>query len=126
MPTNRLRKHARFLAALRKAAPTQRGALLRKSSNGEICSICEISKNITNGAVHISPTRKRQLCKFKKFMRVLNDRKKSIKSKRNALVRMNGSGGKKRGRQRGGIAFLPMLIGGVTSLLGSLLNKGSS
>src|SRR5579859_3309439 len=108
----RIRKNASFLKALsgRGNAAFKR-QILKKASRAEICTICELSKNILKGRVSLTQNQKRKLCRYKRALRRLADRKLSYVKKKRFLL------------QRGGLPILPLILGAVAPLIGKLVSK---
>lgn len=102
----RIRENKVFLLFLIKASPKLRKILLMNASKEEIKSILEIVINTMKKNVSLNGECKTKLCKYKKILRMLSDKKKSFVNKRKILV------------QKGG--FLPMLMSSLIS--GALSN----
>ena len=104
-----LKTHLPLLKYLAHGKPGIVRALIRDGSPELIKVLCECAHNTLKGNVTLTPTQKRKLHKFKKQLRTLADKKKSVKVKKRTL-------------QTGG--FLGTLLGvavpAVASVLGNI------
>jgi len=111
--SSRLKKNYVLLHSLHKAKGNEKNLILKKCNNELIKCFCDICFNICKGNCKLSSVQRKKLVRYKKFVRNLANKKKSLKSKRRQLV------------QEGG--FLSALIGPAitvaASLLGNLLQK---
>ena len=106
----RIRENKVFLLFLIKASPKLRKILLTNASKEEIKSILEIIINTLKQNVPVDGQCKTKLCKYKKILRMLSDKKNSFDNKKKILI------------QKGG--FLPMLMSSlITGALGNIFSK---
>jgi hypothetical protein len=82
-----MRKNINFLAALKRASPEKKRAMIRKSTQPQISTLSEISKNILHSRIPLTPKQKRKLCKYKRLVRRMASRKTKYKNKKKALLR---------------------------------------
>ena len=106
---DRLKRNASALKLLRGAKKPFQKAVLEKSKNHLVKSICDISLNVLKGTAPISKQNKKRLSCHKSSLRKLIDRKLSLKKKRNVI-------------QSGG--FLSTLLAAAIPILGSLFGLG--
>jgi hypothetical protein len=79
-----------------------------------IKTICNVALNALKGDVKLSAAQKQLFKRHRHTIQALSDRSKSLSKKRHLL------------QQKGGAFFIPALIGGVLSLLGSRLFGGAT
>ena len=79
--------------------------LLRQANPGLIRCLCECALNLLKGNIPLTPKQKTFLKRHKTGLRYLTQRNRSLKHKKQRLT------------QRGGGAFLPVLLKVVLSLL---------
>jgi hypothetical protein len=82
---------------------------VKNASSGELCAVCEISKNIVQGNIPVTPCQKRKLGRYKALLRTLSNRRVKLETKRKLL-------------QQGG-AILPLLAPLVIPLITSLFSR---
>lgn len=97
-------KNTALLHALIYAPPRLRKALIHHSDKEFIRCICECALNLLHGNIPLKDCEKSKLCKHKKILRKLADRKQCLSSKKQIIS------------QKGG-AFLPMLLAPLISAL---------
>ena len=104
-------KHKDFLAKLLQLKKDKKklSKFFKNSKPSEISSICELAFNILNGGVRCSKYRKNKLRKHACNLRLLADKKISIKTKKAKLL--SGSGILLS-------SLIPLAIGAVTQLFG--------
>ena len=88
--------------------------LIKKAKNGEIKAIGELSYNILNRGIFCSHYRKRLLKPHTASLRLLGDRKITLKKKKSRIL--NG----------GGIlltALIPLAINAISTLVGTHIKK---
>ena len=108
--SERMRHNSDLLRVLARASKTQRKAILETCHIDLIKCLAEISLNVLEGVVPISPIEKKKLKRYKSLLRSLADKKVSLKKKK---TKLNQSGGN----------LLTLLLPPVLSALGSLLSK---
>ena len=108
--SSRMQRNADFLRVLSKCNNKQRIGILQSSDSDLIKCICEISLNLLRGVIPVSTSHKKKLKRHKNLLKLLIDKKESIKKKRQHLT------------QRGG-GFLSLLIPPALSILGNLISK---
>ncbi|GFT88585.1 uncharacterized protein TNCV_905021 [Trichonephila clavipes] len=92
------------------ASPAQRKAILKRATDDQIKTLCEICDNLLSSNI---PTKKiKKLCSYKRVIRLLANRSVPISRKRKLFTT---------NRQVGG--FLPLIVPGVLSLLGGIAGK---
>ena len=93
---------------------SRRRDLMKFANKEEINSICECIENFLSGNVADSGL-KRKMRKYKSVLRMLRDRKKSIKKKKNSIV------------QHGGFlsALLVPLLSIASGLIGDAIARGN-
>jgi hypothetical protein len=101
----RIRRNAKFLQALARGNSKTRKRLIKKANRSQLCSICEIAKNVGAGKL------KGKLCKFKRLLKTLSNRNISHSQKKKLLT------------QKGGLPILPLILGAVSPLIGKLVSK---
>ena len=105
----KLKTHLPLLKYLAHGKPGIVRALMRDASPELVRILCECAHNTLKGNVTLNPSQKKKLHKFKKQLRTLADKKKSVKVKKRTL-------------QTGG--FLGTLLGvtvpAVASVLGNI------
>ena len=95
----------RVLELLSRLGAKERKVLLKTLSEEQVRSVCECAFNLLRGNVPLRPHHKHRLGKFKEALRRLVKRGESLTNKRRYLV------------QKGGGAFLPLLLSAVLPLL---------
>lgn len=109
---NKLRANHSILLTLQNAKPKLLKAIVKESSPTLIKLLCEFIYNILRGNVQLNAGVQKKLRQYKKELRCMVCRKRSLAAKRHILI------------QRGGGIFLPLVIGSVLSgLTGSLTDK---
>ena len=104
----RLKRQAATLHFLQKAPTSLQKTILNKASPELIPCICECVHNILQGNVQISSQQKRKLNKYKTKLRQLANKKISLKKKKKVI-------------QTGG--FLPLILGALAPILGSVIGE---
>ena len=107
--TKRLKSYSKYLQRLQASPAPQRLRLLKEKckEDGFVRCLCDCAKNILKGNVPLTAKEKQKLAKHKRVLRLLVDKRASLKRKKDAVV------------QKGG--FIGALLGPVVSVLGSLL-----
>lgn len=109
---NRIQENQSILYLLQTADPKLFKAIIKNSNPELIKVICEIIFNILRGNVQLNANIVEKLRNYKKSLRCIACRKHSLSTKRRILI------------QKGGGAFLPIIIGSVLSgLTTSLIDK---
>lgn len=107
----RIKKHKNFIKYITSANRKQRQNSIKEASKAEICSICEIVKNIVHNKhlnLKLSPKQKRELFAHKKEIKNLIDKHIPLTRKRRIL-------------QKGAGFFLPLILSLAGPILGKLL-----
>lgn len=107
---HRVQRERSFLALLKASTPRQRKLLVKSATPSQVASLCEVSYNLLRNNVPLSSHRLKHLRRYKKPLRLLANKKISLKKKKHYL-NTNQTGG-----------FLPLLAGLIPGLLGGLLN----
>ncbi len=102
----RLNRNKEALLSLQSATSSLRKIMLQNAKRDLVLALVEIAENIIKGNVKLTSVQLNGLKRKKKHVSVLVDPKRTENEKRKAL-------------QVGG--FLPLLIGPIASLLGSVL-----
>ncbi len=102
----RLNRNKEALLSLQSASSSLRKIMLQNAKRDLVLALVEIAENIIKGNVKLTSVQLNGLKRKKKHVSVLVDPKRTENEKRKAL-------------QVGG--FLPLLIGPIASLLGSVL-----
>ena len=102
-------RNAAMLRLLCGAKPSVVKAILKGASPDLIKALSECSLNVLKGHVHLTTAQKRRLCKYKQSLRLLAQKKTSVKRRKQLL-------------QKGG--FIGALIKPVLGVLGGLLGLG--
>jgi predicted nucleic-acid-binding protein len=107
----RIKKHKDFLKQLFESKDNKRERVrqIKNAKKSEICTICEIVKNLLHNpslSIKLTPEQRHTLKLFSKNLRALVDRKVSIERKKNILHRGRGF-------------LLPI----IASLVGPVLSK---
>ncbi len=102
----RQRSHQAVLRALAAVNPKTRKALLEGADKDLVYSLCELALNFLSGQIPVSPSNKQKLSKYKTQIRSLAQKGGSWRQKKKIV-------------QRGGGAFIPILL----SLLGPSIAK---
>ena len=102
--TRRVHTHKALLEVLARAKPKLRKSILRGVDKEAICTLCEISHNLLNGAVPLSAAQIAKLAKHKRPLRRLAQRGEGWQRKRE-FIDENGS------------AFLPVLLNTILAAL---------
>ncbi len=108
--SKRLKAHVPYLHVLVNGNSKQREGILRGANKDLIYCVCECALNVLQGNVHLLPTVKNTLKKYKQRLRDLADKKISLRKKRQVLL-----------RQRGG--WISALIAPVLTSLAGVLFK---
>ena len=110
MSIKRLKTQLPALQALCKCNAKVRKQFLQKASNDLTKCICECSLNILNGNISVSKVHKNKLKRYKRILRLIADKKRSVNAKKKVIVQSGGS-------------FLLSLIPAAISTIISLLSK---
>lgn len=111
----RIKRNAVLLKALYDASPQKRKDIIAHCSPDFLQALCEIALNLLKGNIPLSNCQYAKLKRQKKIIRLLADKKTSLKRKHRALK-----------KQTGGF-ILPLLSAAVPllgNLLGGILQKG--
>ena len=100
-------RHLKFLAICKD--PVTSSILVKNSPDNVIKGIANAAFNAQKGDVKLTPAQTKKLARFRKQIYDLADKNKTIKAKRKILV------------QKGGFAFLPLLLSTVLGTLGSAI-----
>lgn len=112
MKKNRILENQSILYTLQTADPKLSRAIIKNSRPEIVELLCEIIYNILRGNVKLTPKIQSKLKQYKRKLRCMVCRKRSISSKRKIL------------NQKGGAVFLPLILGSVLSgLAGSIADK---
>lgn len=112
MKKTKIQANRSILYALQAGEPKLNRAIIQNVSPTIIKIICEIIYNILQGNVKLDSKTRKQLEKYKRQLRCLVCRKRSLAAKRRIL------------NQKGGAAFLPVIIARVLPyLIGALGDK---
>lgn len=108
-----IRKYAPHLKIMATSKPGVCAAMVKMGDPGLVRSLCECVINVLKGNVRLTPAQKKRLARYKKDLRFLAHRGKSIASKKRVL-------------QKGGfVTAIPQVLGAalpaVTSLAGKAL-----
>ena len=104
--SQRLKEHSNIFKHLYHLNHERRNKWIKKHLDKElILYLCECTKNLLKGYIPISSKKKQELAKNRKELRLLANKKVSIKKKRKII-------------QQGG--FLACLLGPIVSVLSSL------
>ena len=104
---SKAKKHAHLLKWLTQTKPQTARAVLKVVDKGVIDAISECALNILRGNLTLTQGQKQKLCKHKRVLRLLANKKSSLNTKRRAL------------QQKGG--FLGLLLGPVLKTVAHLL-----
>ena len=108
--SKRMRESLPYLQVLAKSKPKLRKMIIEHGPPDLIMCIAECSLNLLKGVNPLKPHQKKRLTRYKKHLRVLSDKKLSLKKRRSVLSQQGGG-------------LLTALIPTVLSVLGSLLTK---
>lgn len=106
-------KNACILCALCYLNNAQRKKVIQNAEKDLIKCICECALNILNGNVEVTNQQKNKLKKFKKVLRKLSSSQGGVKSRKKII-------------QKGGAAFLPLLLAPIIGELISHLFSGQT
>lgn len=106
MPSKRLHRNQKFLEYYLEADKQRRRSLVLGAKKDQIDCLCEAALNIVNTNIPVAQSVKHQLCKHKKHLHKIIDKKHPIKNKKKLLAQ-HGAG------------FLPLIL---TTLLPLLTN----
>ena len=81
-----MRRNLHLLRALQKGKPQLRKAILKHTEPSCIKAICDCVLNILTSVVKLSAPQKRKLSKYKYHLRLLADKRISLKRKRQTLT----------------------------------------
>ena len=111
-----INKVKKTLILLANSKPSVVKKILKNANSHLIKAISEIALNMLNGVVHLTPSQKSKLKRFKRPMRDLTSPQTKLVAKRKLI-------------QKGGFIStllglgLPLLIKGITSLVGVIRKK---
>ena len=111
-----INKVKKTLVLLANSKPSVVKKILKNANSHLIKAISEIALNMLNGVVHLTPSQKSKLKRFKRPMRDLTSPQTKLVAKRKLI-------------QKGGFIStllgvgLPLLIKGITSLVGVIRKK---
>ena len=106
--SERLKRNALLLKALYHAKPSKRKDILKHCSPDFLQALCELSLNLLKGHLKVSPSQYRQLNRQKNIIRLLADKKTSLKRKHQVLKKQTGG-------------FILPLLSAAVPILGNLL-----
>lgn len=98
--SRRVHTNKALLEVLSRAKPKLRKSILKAVDKDVICTLCEVSHNLLNGAVPLTPPQIAKLSKHKRPLRRLAQRGEGWQKKKDFLEKSGG-------------AFLPALIGAL-------------
>jgi hypothetical protein len=86
----RLRKYLPLIEKIVKAKPAKRLEILREGDSDFLKCLCECAINLLNANVPVDQRQISNLEKHKTLLRILANRKVSLKTKKNKLLRQGG------------------------------------
>ena len=104
-PVKRLKRYIKYLAVSKD--PTATAAVLRTAPDPVIKSVCNAAENVLRGNINLTRAQKKIFKKNKELIIKLRTRSISIPAKRKLLS------------QKGGAAWIPILLSTVLSALAS-------
>jgi len=107
--SQRLKDHCAILKKLAKVSPARRKKILAEADDELLCCLCECALNTLKNNVALTNTQFKKLGRHKKILRLLANKRISIKSKRKKIL-----------KQAGGF-LLPLLVPILTSVLSILV-----
>ena len=107
MAPKQLKRFAQELRFLAKSQPKERTIFLRDADDELITCLCECAKNILNGNVPISNSRKRKLARYKTHLRSIADKNIPHVKRKRILTQQGG--------------FISVLLKPIIQALGGLL-----
>lgn len=105
-----VKKNLELLKVLSKCKKGMLKAVINTSDRDLILTVCECILNCLNGNIKLSPKNRDKLKKYKRTLRTLIQKRKSIKYRKKLLIQQ-GSG------------FLPIILPSVISALASLFSS---
>jgi hypothetical protein len=113
---SRLKRNFHVLKALFKSKPKRRKELLASADSDLVHSLCDCSKNVLNGNVPLSSSRKKQLKRHRKLLRTLADSSVPFGT-RSRIIK----------KQRGGfLPLIPALLAPILGIVGNLIGDAIS
>lgn len=118
----RLVRNASFLKALQRAKTNKSKLkkLVGGANSSQICSLCEITKNVYRGRLQASPRVKAKLCKYKRIIRKLLNKSTGYQAKKKLLQQSDTK------KQKGGLPLIPILMSLAGPLIGKLISGFTS
>lgn len=89
--TDRLRKNLSNLRKIFKSKPEKRNQYLKEADSELVKCLCECAINVLNSNVPINQRQTTVLGKHKNLLRLLANRKVSLKSKKSKILRQGGA-----------------------------------
>lgn len=89
--TERLKRHLATLRTLVKAKPAKRSQILKQADTDLIKCLCECSINLLNANVPLDRRQRALLEKHKEILRLLANKKVSLKNKKIKILRKGGT-----------------------------------
>ena len=106
--SKRMKDNLAYLQVLAKCKPKVRKVLVEHGPVDLVKCICECSFNLLKGVIPLTSSQKRILSRYKKHLRILAEKKVSLKKKKQLL------------NQKGGNSLIAALLPPILSVLGSL------
>lgn len=112
MAPHDIRKHLPLLKFIASSKPKIRKAIIDEGGPNVIRLLCECSHNLINGNCNLSSAQFKKVKRYKKQLRLLADKKVSVKRKRKEL-------------QKGGFvgALLGAVLPTIAGLVGNLIGR---
>lgn len=104
----RLKRNASLLSALYHATPKKRKDILIHGSPDFIQALCEIALNLLKGNIPLSPSQFKKLKRQKTIIKLLSDKKTTLKRKHQVLKKQTGG-------------FLLPLLAAAIPMIGELI-----
>jgi hypothetical protein len=86
-----VRKHSPFFKLLlTTTSKLQRKVLLDSITNDQLRALTEVTVNLLQGVLPVTPDHRQKLKKYRRLIRLIGDKKVSLKTKKKALCRQSG------------------------------------
>lgn len=99
-----------FFKYLESASKKARKSIIKKTNQKQVSAICKVCRNVLDGKIAISTEQRGKLCKYKKTLRALADKKVKFRKKKIILAQSGGS-------------LIPLLLNIAAPILAALFNK---
>jgi hypothetical protein len=107
--TKRMRANVDFLSDLQHASPGGKRSIIRQSTQPQISTLNEISKNVLQRRIKLNPKQRQQLSRYRNLMRKMADKKIPYQRKKKMIG--------------GQLGLIPLLLSVAAPFISKLIKR---